>query len=72
MSHTLEKHMRIYNDVDGSFIEVRPDADALGLIEVNYAPDADAKRHGLILKREEAELLIEALQEVLKNNPNIT
>ncbi len=33
-SYTVETHLRIYDDSDGSFLSISPDADALGLIEI--------------------------------------
>ena len=69
----LEKHMRIYNDDCGSYVEVKPDADGLGLIELNHVEN-DGKNipnRGFVVTKEEALLLIKALEEVLVNNPSI-
>lgn len=36
MKITVEPSFRVYNDEDGDYYEVRPDADGLGCVEVVY------------------------------------
>lgn len=35
MSFSVETHFRVYDDTDGHYITVRPDADGLGLVSIN-------------------------------------
>lgn len=67
----LEAHMHIYNNDDGSYIDVAPDADGLGLIAIDRV-DHEGKRHfHFTITAKEAELLVKALQQVVVSNPGL-
>jgi hypothetical protein len=75
MGISLEKHLRIYNDDCGSYIEIRPDSDGLGLLELNHVEDGGTTkktiRRGFTLSYKEALLLIDALKDATTNNPHL-
>ena len=70
--YSYERHIKICNDDDGSEITVGPDRDGLGLFEIRSL-DPGCKDGGnacvnsasICLKREEASLLAQALNELL-------
>ena len=66
---TLEAHYKIYNDADGSYIEVKPDADALGLIEIRQF-DEGKEVARLTLPAKQAELLRQAINLTIIANPD--
>lgn len=37
MTYSLERIMRVYNDDTGDYVEVREDADGLGLVEIRQS-----------------------------------
>jgi hypothetical protein len=73
LMYTVESIRRIYNNGTGAYLEVRPDRDGLGLVEVT--PDSrDGK--AFVVNREEARLLarvlIEVLEDLARNDPQTT
>lgn len=74
MAFSIENIARIYNDDSGTYLEVRPDADALGMLEIQYVDPQRPKDHKearLTMSRVEAKMLIEAIENVLAKNTNI-
>lgn len=70
MSFTLEKHLRIYNNEKGVFVQVRPNPDVPeDLIQIETIDQASQEWYGKFhfsLSKEEAKLLAEALIEMSK------
>lgn len=68
MSFTLEKHLRVYNDKEGVFIQVRPNPNAPeDLIQIETVDRTSQEWYGefhFILNKEEAKLLAQALIEL--------
>lgn len=67
MTHTLDKLVRIYNDGTGSYIQIAPCEDGLeGLWDIKLV-DGENKSyyHTITINREEAELLIKAIQLII-------
>jgi hypothetical protein len=56
---SLEKILRVYDDKNGEFIEVREDRDSLGLIEIVQ------DNRTVTMSAEQAVLVSEALDEVI-------
>ena len=46
MNYTIEKHMRVYDNDSGEYIEIRPDGDGLGCVDIRQCD-----RQGKILAR---------------------
>ena len=40
-SYSIEHHVRIYNDRDGDYISISPDADGLDLVEIRSCDGAN-------------------------------
>lgn len=68
MSFTLEKHLRVYNDKEGVFIQVRPNPDAPeDLIQIETVDQTSQEWYGefhFSLTKDEARLLAQALIEM--------
>ena len=68
MSFTLEKHLRVYNDKEVVFIQVRPCPDAPEeLIRVETVDKTSQEWYGkccVSISKEEAKLLAKALLEI--------
>ncbi len=62
----LEKHMRVYDE--DCYVEVKPDADGLDLIEINHVEYVGKDKHirGFAITKDVAVLLAKALEHVLK------
>lgn len=69
MSYTLEKHLRIYNDKEGVFVQVRPNPDVPeDLIQIETIDKASQEWYGnfrFSLSKQEAKLLAQALIELV-------
>ena len=64
--YTLEKMFEIWDDKTGECLEVGPDRDSLGLLELREKGEGTGKILARItLDRERARLLVEALKELL-------
>ena len=64
MGFTKEKKFEIWDDSSGSRIEVGPDRDSLGLVEIR-AIESDGRQHAtMVMLPEQAKLVSEALKEV--------
>jgi len=64
MTHGLETHQRIYNDVTGDYINIGPDADGLDMIEIAHVEDGKMSSNRVVVTDEQLPLLIQALQEI--------
>lgn len=68
MSYTLEKHLRIYDDEEGVFISVKPNADCPDRITITTNERTACKAwYGacdISVSKEEAKLLAQALLEL--------
>ena len=69
--YTMETSVRIYDDSDGNYIEIKPDSDALGLIDIYRVFDGKKESADLRVNRQEALLMIQGLQKVIDNNEEI-
>lgn len=71
MSFTLEKHMRLYNDKEGVFIQIRPHPESPNdSIEISTTTEDSQQWYGKFhfsLSKEEAKLLAKALIEMSIN-----
>jgi len=61
----LETHYRIFDNKNGTHITVMPDRDGLDLIEINDSSQSSLR---LIMTKEQASLVVEALTNLI-NNP---
>ena len=59
---TLETFYRVYNDMDGSFWEIRPDADALNCVSIQYYGESGAADHPLLFSPAVAILVADAMR----------
>ena len=62
----LETHFRICDNINGTHIVVKPDADGLDLIEIN---DSNQPALRLVMTKDQANLLIEALESLIDKLP---
>ena len=60
MPYTLEKLYRIYNDTSGDYIEVSPDGDSLGLVEIKQM-ELGKQAGCVMLSPEQAKILASIL-----------
>jgi hypothetical protein len=61
MAYSLETFQRIYNDQHGDYIQIGPDADALGLVEIrSYTRDGKLET-SMVFAPEQITLLCQAL-----------
>lgn len=67
MTYSMETMYEIWNDKSGDCIEIGPDRDGLGLIEIR---DKQSKNVSLVLEVEQAELVILALQKAVASQKN--
>lgn len=68
--YTLETFMRVYDDTNGCYYEIRADADALGLVELRYAEDGDAQSKSLTaMPPEMARLVAQAMLKIADSIP---
>lgn len=65
MSYSLETSYQIWNDSTGERIEVNPDRDALGSVEIRSITDDDKPEASVVLNKEQVRLLIQALVKTL-------
>ena len=65
MPYTLEKHLQIYDDNSGEYIEVCPDADGLDLIDIRQCESSGKIDYRMTFSKEQALLIIKALQEII-------
>lgn len=66
MGITIEKLFEIWNDDTGSCIEVGPNKDGLGGIEIRAKDDKGKIEASVLLLKEEARLVAQALTELSK------
>lgn len=59
--YTVDVSYKIYNNEDGSYIEVCPDADGLGLVEVRYVDEKEVIHERLTFQPEQAYLVSTAI-----------
>jgi hypothetical protein len=64
MAFTMEKMIEVWNDEDGSVIEVGPDRDSLGLVEIRMKDEAGKIERRLTMHPERAKLVAHALLEI--------
>jgi len=63
-NYSLETFQRIYNDQNGEYIQIGPDADALGLVQIrSYRRNGELEGH-MTFTPEQATLLAQALANV--------
>jgi len=67
---TVERTIRIWNDVEGESTSVSSDGDALGLVEIRSLNKADEVTRRITVSREEAVLLAAALTEYCADDRN--
>lgn len=67
--HTLEQMFEIWNDKTGSRIQVGPDRDALGMIEIRTYCDDGSTGSIVLLDSEQAQLVAQALLHIAKRQP---
>ena len=65
MNYSLETSYQIWNDSTGERIEVSPDRDALGLVEIRSITDDGKPVANVVLNKEQVRLLIQALSKML-------
>ena len=65
--YTIENHVRIYDDKNGDFIQVKPDADGLGLVEISRSCDGKMENN-ICVSPEEALLLAKAIIQCVETN----
>lgn len=61
-TYTLEHHMVLHDDATGDRLIVRPDRDALGLIEIISITAAGTEEANLILRPQQAGILANILR----------
>ncbi len=61
MGYTLETQMQIWSNESGERIEVGPDRDGLGLLEIRYVDEDGKISNRITLDGEQVPLLIKAL-----------
>jgi len=67
MSYSIEKHYRVYDDSDGSYISVSPDADGLSLVEIRQVLPGGTILSRITMTREQADLLQVQLSSYLED-----
>ncbi len=65
MDYTLETKKEIWNDKTGEYIEIGPDRDALGLIEIRSYTNDDKCAARLTFSKEQIKLVAQAILELL-------
>lgn len=68
--YSIERQIRVYNDMDGSCISVSPDADGLDLVEIRNVDDQNRITQRIVLSREQAVLVAQALAEYCADDRN--
>ena len=70
--YELEVHRKVYDNQHGSNIIVRPDRDALGLVEIILEENGVLTKHAIIMDPEQALIVAKALsdcaQEIIEKN----
>lgn len=59
--YTTEMNIRVYDDSTGNYVEIAPDADALGLIELRLVED-DSIKQRICMTQEQARKFVAAQQ----------
>jgi hypothetical protein len=65
MKFTLESSYKLYNTEDRSYIEVCPDAEGLGLVEIRDVSDGGVVTNKIVMPPEQARLLVLAINFLL-------
>lgn len=66
MGFSSETHIKVWDDECGSYIQVGPDADSLGLIELR-AIESDGREHSrMTMVVEQAKLVADAILELTR------
>jgi hypothetical protein len=71
MPYTTEVNLRIYNDRDGDFVQVGPDADALDLVELRQYDAQEKILSRITMEPEQAQLLAKAINEYLSRSTEV-
>lgn len=61
---TAERFTRVWSDDAGDYIEVRPDADALGMVSLGYSNGTDKAQQRLCMVPAQARLIAKAVLEL--------
>ena len=67
MKYSLERLIEIWNNDDGTRIEIGPDRDGLGLIEIRERNEKSVIEGRLTFNKEQAHLIAQALLELSKD-----
>lgn len=62
--YTVEKILRVYNNSDGWYYEIRPDTDGCDGVEIRYSDGDDKINSVAMMPRDCARHLAKAIQEV--------
>ncbi len=65
----VERHYRVYDNINGYYYGLKPDPDGLGLIELVYCEDSVEKRVATFCK-EEALLIAATLTKIANEIPD--
>jgi len=65
---SLEKVIKIWDDDHGTHIDVGPDSDGLGLVEIKQFDEDNKCINRIVMTQEEAILLAEAINLLYKTN----
>jgi hypothetical protein len=68
--YSIERHIRIYDDASGEYLEVAPDADGLDLVELRSVTGKDEIAERVVMTRQQAELVANALVEYCTDGRN--
>lgn len=68
-NYTVDHVIRVWDDDDGSHIDVCEDGDALGIVEIRSVDSAGKIEARMTFAREQAELVGTALLDYVKLNP---
>jgi hypothetical protein len=66
MAYSVEHVTEVWDDNDGSKIEIGPDRDGLDLVEIREKDSQGKIVNRLVLKQDQAKLVAQALLEVLE------
>lgn len=70
MNYSLETSYQIWNESTGERIEVSPDRDALGLVEIRSLTDDSKVTSNIVINKEQVRLLIQALNKMFDQLEN--
>lgn len=64
MPFSRERIERVYDDGSGEYIQVRPDAEGIALMEIAYYNEKGEKHQLLLMSHEQARLVAQAILEL--------